>query len=109
MELEVKRFDSPDELRNFDKGAFEVVRSGGMSIGRATYEPGWRCSQHVGPIAGTASCQVEHVGMVVSGRAMIAMDGGEERIVGPGDVFHVPPGHDSWVVGDVRLASLPRC
>jgi quercetin dioxygenase-like cupin family protein len=104
--MEFKRFDSPDETRNFDKGSFEVVRSGGISIGRATYEPGWKWSQHVGPIAGTKSCQVEHVGMVVSGRAMIAMDGGEERIVAPGDVFHVLPGHDSWVVGDEPYVSL---
>jgi quercetin dioxygenase-like cupin family protein len=106
VDIEVKRFDSSDETRNFDKGAFEVVRSGGISIGRATYEPGWKWSQHVGPIAGTKSCQVEHVGMVVSGRAMIVMDGGEERIVGPGDVFHAPPGHDSWVVGDEPYVSL---
>lgn len=106
MHVEVKRFESPDETRAFDKGAFAVVRSGGLSIGRATYQPGWKWSQDVGPIAGTASCQVEHVGMVVSGRAKIAMDGGEERVVGPGDVFHVPPGHDSWVVGDEPYVSL---
>ena len=74
MGLEVKRFDDPDETRSFDKGAFAVVRSGGMSIDRATYEPGWRWSQNVGPVVGTTSCQVEHLGMVVSGRAMIAMD-----------------------------------
>jgi quercetin dioxygenase-like cupin family protein len=106
MRLEVKRFDDPDETRSFDNGAFEVVRVGDTTIGRATYEPGWRWSQHVGPVAGTASCQVEHVGMVVSGRAMIAMDDGEQRVVEAGDVFHVPPGHDSWVVGDEPYVSF---
>jgi len=104
--IEIKRFESPDEMRAFDKGAFAVVRCGGLSIGRATYQSGWRWSHHVGPIAGTAGCQVEHVGMVVSGRSMIAMDSGEERVVRPGDVFHVPPGHDSWVVGDEPYVSL---
>ena len=106
MELTIRRLEEPDEKRQFEKGSFEVVRIGGETIGRASYEPGWKWSEHVGPTAGTASCQVEHVGMVVSGRAMIAMDGGEQRLVAPGDIFHVPPGHDSWVVGDEPYVSL---
>jgi ethanolamine utilization protein EutQ (cupin superfamily) len=106
VEVEVKRFNSPDETRNFDNGAFEVVTIGATTIGRATYEPGWKWSRDVGPVAGTATCQVEHVGMVVSGRAMIAMDDGEQRVVEVGDVFHVPTGHDSWVVGDEPYVSL---
>ncbi|HEY1360180.1 MAG TPA: cupin domain-containing protein [Thermoleophilaceae bacterium] len=102
-ELAVKRFE---ERREFEKGSFEVVEIGGMTIGRATYEPGWKWSEHVRPTAGTDSCEVEHVGMVVSGRAMIAMDDGVEVEVGPGDLFAVPPGHDSWVVGDEPYVSL---
>ena len=100
------RFDSPDEVREFENGRFELVRVGEMTIGRATYEPGWKWSQHVGPSAGTSSCEVEHVGMVVSGRAAVRMDDGTERVMGPGDLFHVPPGHDSWVVGDEPYVSL---
>jgi quercetin dioxygenase-like cupin family protein len=105
MELRIRRFDEPDERRTFEKGAFELVNAGGMSIGRATYEPGWRWSEHVGPIAGTKLCQVEHVGIVVSGRAAVRMADGEEFVMEPGDVFAIPEGHDSWVVGDEPYVS----
>ena len=102
-QLAIKQFD---ERREFDKGQFEVVEIGGMTVGRATYEPGWKWSEHVKPTAGTESCEVEHIGLVISGRAMIAMDDGTEVEVGPGDLFAVPPGHDSWVVGDEPYVSL---
>ena len=106
MELEIKRFDAPDETRAFEKGSFEVVEIGGMTIGRARYEPGWKWSEHVGAALGESSCMVEHVGYVVSGRAAVKMDDGEERVMEPGDFFHVPPGHDSWVVGNEPYISL---
>ena len=102
-QLAIKQFD---ERREFDKGQFEVVEIGGMTVGRATYEPGWKWSEHVKPTAWTESCEVEHIGLVISGRAMIAMDDGTEVEVGPGDLFAVPPGHDSWVVGDEPYVSL---
>ena len=102
----LKRFEAPDEVRHFEKGKFEIVRLGGMVIGRACYEPGWKWSTHVGPTAGTRSCQVEHVGMVLSGRAAVAMDDGTFYEMGPGDVFYVAPGHDSWVLGDEPYVSL---
>ena len=105
-DLALERFESPDEVREFEKGRFELVKVGGMTIGRATYEPGWKWSEHVGASAGTESCDVEHVGMVVSGRAAVRMDDGTERVMEPGDLFHVPPGHDSWVVGDEPYVSL---
>lgn len=109
MKLEIKQFDAPEETRTFEKGRFEVVRVGDMTLGRATYEPGWKWSEHVGPTVGEAFCNVEHVGMVVSGQVAISMEDGEEVIVGPGDLFYVPPGppgHDSWVVGDEPYVSL---
>lgn len=106
MKLEIKRFDSPDETRTFDKGKFELIRAGGMTVGRASYEPGWKWSKHVGPSVGAKSCAVEHVVLVVSGRAVVAMDDGTEVEVGPGDLVAVPPGHDSWVVGDEPYVSL---
>jgi len=102
----IKRFDAPDETRHFEKGKFELVKIGGMTVGRASYEPGWKWSEHVGPVAGTQSCQVEHVGLVVSGRVKVAMDDGSEVELGPGDLFYIPPGHDSWVVGDEPYVSL---
>jgi quercetin dioxygenase-like cupin family protein len=102
----LKRFDRPDEVREFELGKFELVTLGGMTIGRATYQPGWKWSQHVGAALGQSSCQVEHVGMVVSGRATAAMDDGAIVEMRAGDVFHIPPGHDSWVVGDEPYVSL---
>ena len=102
----IKRLDRADDERRFEKGAFRLVRVGGLEIGRAEYEPGWRWSTHVGPLAGTSTCEVEHVGLVLSGRAAVKMDDGEEVVLGPGDVFYVPPGHDSWVVGNEPYVSL---
>jgi len=101
MPLEAKGFDSPDEVRPFqDHGQVEMVNLGTGPVGRGTFAPGWRWSNDVKPIAGTDSCQVEHLGYVVSGRMTVRMDDGSESTVGPGDVFHMPPGHDAWVEGD---------
>jgi len=74
-EVVLKRFETPDETREFDKGKFEIVHIGGLTIGRATYQPGWKWSENVSPIAGTKYCEVEHVGLVISGHAVAAMDG----------------------------------
>jgi mannose-6-phosphate isomerase-like protein (cupin superfamily) len=105
-EIILKRFDQPDEVRTFEKGKFELVELGGMSIGRASYQPGWKWSEHVGAATGAKSCMVEHVGMVVSGRSVAAMDDGRVIEMKPGDVFYIAPGHDSWVVGDEPYVSL---
>jgi quercetin dioxygenase-like cupin family protein len=108
MDLDVvlKRFDSPDEVREFELGRFELVHVGGMTIGRATYQPGWKWSVHVGASLGQQSCTVEHVGMVVAGCATAAMDDGRVFEMRAGDLFYIPPGHDSWVVGDEPYVSL---
>jgi quercetin dioxygenase-like cupin family protein len=105
-EVILKRFDHPDEVRTFEKGKFELINVGGMSIGRATYEPGWKWSEHVGRATGAKSCAVEHVGMVVSGRATAAMDDGRVIEMRAGDLFYIAPGHDSWVVGNEPYVSL---
>ena len=105
----LKRFESPDQVREFEKGRFEVVQIGGMTIGRATYQPGWKWSEHVGKPIGQRRCQVEHVGMVVSGCATAAMDNGRVFELRAGNLFYIPPGppgHDSWVVGDEPYVSL---
>jgi len=83
----LKRFEHPDEVRNFEKGKFELVHVGGMTIGRASYEPGWKWSLHVGAAQGLKSCSVEHVGLVVSGRATAAMDDGRVIEMKAGDLF----------------------
>ena len=106
LDVILKRFEAPDEVRTFEKGKFELITLGGMTIGRASYEPGWKWSLHVGRATGATSCQVEHVGMVISGRATAAMDDGRIVEMKPGDVFYIAPGHDSWVVGDEPYVSL---
>ena len=105
-EVILKRFENPDEVRTFEKGKFELVHLGGMTIGRASYEPGWKWSLHVGATQYLKSCSVEHVGMVISGRATAAMDDGRIIEMKPGDLFYIAPGHDSWVVGDEPYVSL---
>jgi quercetin dioxygenase-like cupin family protein len=102
----LKRFEHPDESRTFEKGRFELIKVGDMTIGRASYEPGWKWSQHVGAAVGKTSCDVEHVGYVVSGRATAAMDDGRVIEMKAGDFFYIAPGHDSWVVGDEPYVSL---
>lgn len=103
----LKRFDNPDELRIFKKGKFELVSIGGMTIGKATYEPGWKWSEDVGSAMNEAYCSVEHVGLVVSGSATAAMASGDIFEMKAGDLFYVPPSpHDSWVIGDQPYVSL---
>jgi quercetin dioxygenase-like cupin family protein len=100
--LTKKNASAPEETRPFldGKGKLEVVVLDGQTVGRGTFEPGWRWSSHVKPLAGTESCQAFHVGYVESGRMGIRMDDGEETEVRPGDFLAIPPGHDAWVVGD---------
>lgn len=106
-EVILKRFDAPDEVREMVKGRFEIVRLGGMSVGRATYEPGWRWSEHVGPQLGQSLCGVEHVGLVVAGAATAAFADGRITELRAGDLFYIPPEpHDSWVIGDEPYISL---
>ena len=107
VDVVLKRFESPDEVRQMVKGRFELVTLGGVTIGRATYEPGWRWSDHVGPGVGSSRCAVEHVGLVLSGTATAAFDDGRVVVLRAGELFYIPPvPHDSWVVGDEPYVSL---
>ena len=103
----LKAFERPDEVREMEKGRFEIIHIGGLTIGRATYEPGWRWSTHVGPSVGATRCHGEHVGIVISGTATAAFDDGRVFELCTGQLFYIPPvPHDSWVVGDERYVSL---
>jgi len=106
IDLVLKRFEQPDEIREFEKGRFEIVRVGGVTLGRATYQPGWHWSTHVGALLHKTTCDVEHVGFVLSGQASVEMDDGPTLIMKAGDVFHVGPGHDSRVIGDEPYVSI---
>jgi len=96
--LERKSFDNPDETRTPGRGTAPVVNVGGFGLMHVTLEPGWRWSEDVKPMAKSETCQADHVIHMISGRMHVVREGSEEEF-GPGDVGHIPPGHDAWVVG----------
>jgi len=103
---EHRSFEVPDETREFPYGHAEILTVGGGQVGRLVFQPGWRWSDHVKPIAGTASCEAPHFQYHVSGRLAIRMDDGTEFIAGPGDVTALPSGHDAWVVGEEPVVTV---
>ena len=106
--VEVRSFERSDEVNEHPDGIAraEMVELNGKRVGRATMQPGWRWSVHMRPAAGTDSCEVEHIGYVVQGRLAVVMDDGTEIEIGPGEAYHVPPGHDAWVVGDEAVVHV---
>jgi hypothetical protein len=98
--MEKRNLSQPDETRTFDKGKLELVNVGGVTFGRATFQPGWKWSTCVKPVVKTKSCEAPHLNYHISGRLHVLMDDGTEDEFGPGDVSRLPPGHDAWVVGD---------
>jgi quercetin dioxygenase-like cupin family protein len=103
----IKYFDKPDEVREFPKGRFELVTVRGFTVGRATYQPGWKWSEHIAPIAKVPLCEVEHLGVVLSGQAVAAYADGTQIELRAGSVFYIPGvPHDSWVVGNQPYVSL---
>jgi quercetin dioxygenase-like cupin family protein len=98
-------FDSPDETRTPDKTHVDLVRVGGTTAGRFAFEPGWRWSECVKPVAGTESCQLHHVGVVQSGTLRVAHEDGTETDLRAGEAYVIEPGHDAWVVGEERFVA----
>ncbi len=103
---EHKTFATPDETREFPRGRAEILNVGDGAVGRLVFQPGWRWSTDVKPIAGTKSCEAPHFQYHVSGRLGIRMDDGTEFIAGPGDITSLPSGHDAWVVGDEPAVTI---
>jgi quercetin dioxygenase-like cupin family protein len=101
-----KSHNTPDEVRTPDKTRIEVVRLEGYTIGRFNFEPGWRWSECVKPVAGTDSCQNAHLGYVVSGRLTVRLNDGTEKTLNAGDSYTIPPGHDAWVEGTAPFVGL---
>ena len=101
-----RRFDTPDQHRAFPLGSSDVVAIGGMTVSLATFEPGWKWSKSLKPIVGTESCEVHHVGYLLSGRLYTKMNDGSEMEFVPGDLLSIPPGHDGWTVGDEPVLLL---
>lgn len=107
LEITLRRFEQPDVVREFELGRFEIVTIAGRTLGRAIYQPGWKWSRHVAPLAGVPLCTVEHLGLVLAGHATVAYSDGRVYDLTPGTVFYVSPEpHDSWVVGDEPYVSL---
>jgi quercetin dioxygenase-like cupin family protein len=104
--LESKSHDSPDETRTPAKTRVEVVRLEGFTIGRFTFEPGWRWSECVKPVVGTNSCQNSHVGYAVSGRITVRLEDGTEKAISAGESYTIPPGHDAWVEGSDTFVGI---
>ena len=104
--LEVKSHNNPDEVRTPHKTRVEVVRLPGVTLGRFNFEPGWKWSECVKPVAKTDSCQMSHVGYVVSGTLTVRLKDGTQKTLEPGSSYTIPPGHDAWVEGNERFSCV---
>jgi quercetin dioxygenase-like cupin family protein len=104
--FERKSHEAPDERRTPPKTQVDIVRLEGFTLGRFTFQPGWRWSENVKPIVGTESCQLSHVGYAVSGRITIRLPDGREETIGPGESYTIPPGHDGWVEGNEPFVGI---
>ena len=103
----LKSFDKPDEVREFPFGRFEIIHLDGVSLGRATYQPGWKWSVHNAPTVGTSLCHAPHTGTVLSGHGAVQYENRQYLDLLPGMVFYITTTpHDSWVIGDVAYVSL---
>lgn len=104
--MEHKNFSNPDEVRNIPNGKIELVNVGGSLVGKVTLQPGWRWSESIKPIAKTATCQAFHYSYQISGVLHTKMEDGTEMEFKAGDIVVVPPGHDSWVVGNEPVVAI---
>ena len=104
--FEVKSYDTPDEKRRPSKSVIDIVTVGDYTLGRFSFEPGWKWSECIKPVVQTDSCQNSHVGVCISGGLTVRTDGGQEHAVKAGDAYTIPPGHDAWVTGDVPFVGI---
>jgi quercetin dioxygenase-like cupin family protein len=104
--LESKSHNSPDELRTPAKTRVEVVRLGDHTLARFNFEPGWRWSECVKPVVKTETCQLSHVGYLVSGRLTVRLNDGTQKTIGAGESYAIPAGHDAWVEGSEPAVAI---
>src|SRR5207248_2051090 len=104
--LHRKSFSTPDQVRRFDHGHMDVIALDETMVARAHFEPGWRWSIDVKPLVRTASCQIRHLGVCLTGRMHVVGDDGSELDIAPGDAYEIPPGHDAWTVGDLVFTTI---
>ena len=105
-QFEVKSHSSPDEVRNPAKTRVEVVHLESFTLGRLSFEPGWRWSECIKPVAHTDSCQLSHVGYAVAGHMTVRLQDGTQKTISAGDSYTIPPGHDAWVEGDEPFVGI---
>jgi quercetin dioxygenase-like cupin family protein len=105
-QFETKSHTSPDEVRTPDKSRVEIVRLEGFTLGRFTFEPGWRWSQCIKPVVKTEACQLSHVGYAISGRLTVRLKEGTLKTISAGESYTIPPGHDAWVEGKERFVGI---
>jgi len=106
LKLETKSHSSPDEVRTPAKTRVEIVRLGGHTLGRFNFEPGWRWSECVKPVVKTETCQLSHVGHVISGRMTVRLNDGTQKTISAGESYAIPAGHDAWVEGNERFVAI---
>lgn len=104
--VHTRTFDSPDETRSPDRTTVEIIKLEGTTVGRYTFQPGWRWSECIKPVAQTETCQADHIGYALEGRLHVRHEDGSEVEIGAGDVYHIHPGHDAWVDGDQRFVAV---
>lgn len=105
-QMQKRSFTKADETRIFDKGKLDLIKFGGITFGLCTFQPGWKWSESIKPIASTKSCEVPHLQYIISGRIRIVMDDGIAMEFGQGDLALVPPGHDAWTVGNEPVVAI---
>jgi quercetin dioxygenase-like cupin family protein len=106
MKLEVRPADSPDEVRSPEKTRVEVVRLDCATMARFKFQPGWRWSKCIKPVAKTDLCQASHVGYCISGQSMVRLEDGSQMTISAGDFYSIPPGHDGWVEGNEPFVGI---
>src|SRR6188474_1230943 len=104
--LQSKSFDAPDQTRSVARASLKLVHIGEVAVGHAVWQPGWRWSVDLKPIAGTASCENHHLGYALSGALEVQTDAREELVIRGGRAYEIPPGHDAWVVGDEPFVTV---
>ena len=98
--LQAKPFEAPDETRPVPGAQLRLVYLGEVAVGHAVWQPGWRWSTDLRPLAGTDWCENHHLGYAISGRLAVLMEDGEQLEIAGASVYEIPPRHDAWVVGD---------
>jgi class 3 adenylate cyclase len=104
--VEIRDLGEPEAVVTYPLGATNQVRLAGTVVSKHVLQPGWSWEAHAQPQVGTASCELYHRGVVLSGRMGVRTDDGEEVVIGPNHVFDLPPGHVTWVEGDEQLVMV---